>query len=244
MSWNFWDVRIPAFLCPSDGLTTLGLRQQNYLFCFGDSASGTNTTQQIRGLFGTQVCYGVRDILDGTSNTIAMSEGARGTGSGPTSATGSQSILNFETQYDPLAGSPAGCRGKANGNYYISGNQVKSQRGGQMWDGQMERTGFNTLNPPNSPQCSDGNSGWSNADSPNCILPPTSLHVGGVHALMADGAVRFISDNIDSGNSGATPPSTTTSSMSPYGTWGALGTRMGGELVGEFLDLHAKPLSR
>ena len=48
----------------------------------------------------------------------------------------------------------------------------------------------------------------------------------------ADGSVRFISDTIDCGNQ-ATPAQptwpTVTRRASPYGVWGALGTKAGGE---------------
>ena len=40
-------------------------------------------------------------------------------------------------------------------------------------------------------------SGWDDASGSNC--PFTSAHTGGVHALTADGAVRFLSNNIDLG---------------------------------------------
>ena len=38
---------------------------------------------------------------------------------------------------------------------------------------------------------------WDDASGSNC--PLTSAHVGGVHGLMTDGAVRFISNNVDMG---------------------------------------------
>ncbi len=40
--------------------------------------------------------------------------------------------------------------------------------------------------------------------------------MGGVHGLLADGAVRFVSENID------------------RATFQSLGTRAGGEVIGEF----------
>jgi prepilin-type N-terminal cleavage/methylation domain-containing protein len=40
-------------------------------------------------------------------------------------------------------------------------------------------------------------SAWDDASGSNC--PLTSAHTGGVHGLLADGAVRFVSDNIDLG---------------------------------------------
>jgi len=48
---------------------------------------------------------------------------------------------------------------------------------------------------------------------------------------MGDGAVRFISENIDSGNL-STAQATT--GKSPYGVWGALGSMSGSETVGDF----------
>jgi prepilin-type N-terminal cleavage/methylation domain-containing protein len=47
-------------------------------------------------------------------------------------------------------------------------------------------------------------------------MPPSSRHVGGVHSLLCDGSTRFVSENID------------------LGLWRAIGTRNGGETVGEF----------
>jgi hypothetical protein len=60
--------------------------------------------------------------------------------------------------------------------------------------------------------------------------------------LMADGAVKFITDSIEAGNSshpivynGQAFPTATPGSPSPYGLWGALGTRANKEVInGEF----------
>lgn len=46
---------------------------------------------------------------------------------------------------------------------------------------------------------------------------------------MGDGAVLFVSEFIESGNEGATAPTTVTAA-SPYGVWGSLGSRSGGEV--------------
>ena len=62
------------------------------------------------------------------------------------------------------------------------------------------------------------------------ILPPTSLHTGGVNAARADGSVTFYSDTIDSGN--LTRRAIDSVGASPYGVWGALGTKSGGEVNG------------
>lgn len=49
--------------------------------------------------------------------------------------------------------------------------------------------------------------------------------------MLADGAVRFISENINTGNQGATAVA---SGASASGAWGALGSKDGGEVIGEF----------
>jgi len=55
---------------------------------------------------------------------------------------------------------------------------------------------------------------------------------------MGDGAVRFVSNNIDAGNKGSPDVydagNTSVGGRSPYGVWGGLGTRNGSETVGDF----------
>ncbi|HCO22842.1 MAG TPA: prepilin-type cleavage/methylation domain-containing protein, partial [Gimesia maris] len=95
---------------------------------------------------------------------------------------------------------------------------------GTRWtDGRSGYINFNTILPPNAPVC--------NGQTTQGIQPPSSRHEGGVHLLMGDGAVRFISENIDTGNISASQVS---SGKSPYGIWGALGSKNGGETLGEF----------
>jgi hypothetical protein len=47
-------------------------------------------------------------------------------------------------------------------------------------------------------------------------MPPSSRHIGGVHLLLADGSTRFVSQNIS------------------LPVWRAVGTRAGGEVLGEY----------
>jgi prepilin-type processing-associated H-X9-DG protein len=74
-------------------------------------------------------------------------------------------------------------------------------------------------------------------------MSTSSKHPGGCHIVMCDGAVRFITDSIEAGNAqnpqvsrSATvtitvPPfANVTGSQSPYGLWGALGTRGNSEV--------------
>ncbi|HEX7379920.1 MAG TPA: H-X9-DG-CTERM domain-containing protein, partial [Pirellulales bacterium] len=65
-----------------------------------------------------------------------------------------------------------------------------------------------------------------NADSNTGVYPPTSYHPGGALVSMCDGSGRFITNGIDTGNLAWKPVS---SGPSPYGAWGALGSRDGQE---------------
>jgi prepilin-type processing-associated H-X9-DG protein len=97
-------------------------------------------------------------------------------------------------------------------------------------------TDVNTILPPNKELCFGGG-----ANSPG-IAPPSSQHQGGCHILMADGAIIFITDSVEAGDihfgnvwlngTGASAPG----SRSPYGLWGALGTRASKEVIQEQLN--------
>lgn len=237
--WNtgtYWQVDLPALLCPSDpvGAPPNGslVGRYNYTFCSGDSisssggnsGSATPIVVHSRGLFGSLVCYGIRDAVDGTSNTIAMSEGSRPTGSntlGMLSATAG--ITN-----------PAGCNAlfDRQTRTFPGGGFTGDTPWGYRWgDGAGFFNGFSTAIPPNGPSCSQN----STADHWNgTVNTASSRHTGGVHCLMADGAVRFISENINSGDQSAAWMGATAGGLSPYGVWGALGTRSGGEVIGEY----------
>ena len=52
-----------------------------------------------------------------------------------------------------------------------------------------------------------------------------------MQAALHDGSVRFISETIDTGNLSVPQPD---AGASKYGVWGALGSKAGGETVGEF----------
>ena len=70
---------------------------------------------------------------------------------------------------------------------------------------------------------------------------PSSRHLGGAHILMGDGAIVFMTDSIDAGDGHAPtvyrgnpihPPGWS----SPYGLWGALGTRANKEPIKDALN--------
>jgi prepilin-type processing-associated H-X9-DG protein len=87
-----------------------------------------------------------------------------------------------------------------------------------------------TILPPNSAVCNIGQGSVSPHWFPG-VWTATSEHPGGVQIALADGSVRFISDTIDTGNLGAVAPAADAGVRSPFGVWGAMGTKSAGESV-------------
>ena len=231
--WSVWDVAIPALMCPSDPGSNEHRKVTNYVFSEGDTINSYRDTQNVRGMFPYQRCLAERDCLDGTSNTIFMSETIRsknGRYAGLGSLTSVRPNEGVAEGYSGIGNNPGVCLGAITNGYYTNPAVVKNRGGGNAWDGQPEYVGFNTVMPPNGPSCVDM-AGACCGDSRHGVLAARSRHIGGVQCLMGDGAVRFISENIDTGNLASAQ---VTSGPSPYGVWGALGTRDGGEPISEF----------
>jgi prepilin-type processing-associated H-X9-DG protein len=115
---------------------------------------------------------------------------------------------------------------------YPGGGYVGDTTRGYRWgDGAAFFSAFTTAVRPNNASCFSGSTAnhWYQG-----MFSASSRHTGGVHCLMADGAVRFISENIDSGNTAVTLPGYTSSTASPFGVWGALGSKAGGETVSDY----------
>jgi len=118
---------------------------------------------------------------------------------------------------------PAICLTSVSGNVFTTASF--GPYSGLRWaDGADEFSAFNTILGPNSPACGVG------SDSTDMVVPPQSYHPGGVVVVMADASARFVSDTIDTGITSTAAP-TALSATSPYGVWGAMGSRMGGESV-------------
>ncbi|TWT55668.1 DUF1559 family PulG-like putative transporter [Allorhodopirellula solitaria] len=250
-----WMTDIPTFRCPSDPGTGLpGQGRTNYGVCVGDALglqndgginqNGTVNAVRLprartscRGMFFPRNAMRFRDVLDGLANTIMAGElntdlGDRHATSQAVNGSSGGSIIN----------DPSRCRNYVDPNrpqFWQSGAPLsggsQQQRGLKWASGYTINTGITTILPPNSPLCTHGNGTWRETGA-----PPSSRHQGGVHVLMGDGAVKFITDSIEAGNpkagniwwgaSGARAPG----QPSPYGLWGALGTRALREVTGEF----------
>lgn len=234
-------IKLPMLLCPSDGQSTINgnAAKTNYMFSRGDSGWDHNPgwtgsgNRGLRGMFpsthgGRGLGFrGLRDVTDGLSNTIAMSEKI-------VAKPGANSILDGAATTSVAQGgrnNPSLCVASVNarGVYTNLGNGTGARlTGTRAFDGSPVFTGFTTVIPPNGPSCKHGNDNQHDRDG---LMTASSQHTGGAQVLLGDGSVRFISENIDSGDLTAPP---VTSGASPYGVWGALGSINGREVVGEF----------
>ncbi|GAA4450354.1 DUF1559 domain-containing protein [Novipirellula rosea] len=188
-----------------------------------NNTRATDARSRNRGMFWARHTTAFRDVLDGLSNTIAMGEIATILG-------GREIISEFVLNGpDAITTNPAACDSQvdpARPQFWLStasvggGNQI---RGGRWADGRLQYTAFQTIKPPNSLSCYRG------GDASQGISSASSRHQGGAHVLMGDGAVKFITSSIESGNQQATPAHS--GRESSFGLWGSLGTRAGKETI-------------
>ncbi|WP_404307016.1 DUF1559 family PulG-like putative transporter [Neorhodopirellula lusitana] len=198
-----------------------------------------------RGFFKSQFDSGFRDVLDGLSNTIAMGEFVtdlgdddkrtrhlKGNGAPATMyETGGSNICQQYIDPDrPLFWHDSAP--------FASNAHVDNRRGYRWAWGLHIHSGIHTILPPNQELCFTQE--WYQSEG---ICPPSSRHQGGCHVLMGDGAVKFITDSIDAGDRNGramvsahasnNDPLSVAGAASPFGLWGALGTRASREVIGE-----------
>ncbi|HUT90126.1 MAG TPA: DUF1559 domain-containing protein [Thermoguttaceae bacterium] len=224
-----WTQQVGGFLCPSDGnaarKASSQLCRNNYRFSIGDAIcrdwAGFSTNP--RGLFGRDSQIGFRDIQDGSSNTAMLSERLYC----QNASVVVEGIADGALPDGTLAIAPAGCYGLVNpNNPKLYTGTAYGWGGTGAFCGIVPWVGFNTCLPPNGPSCI-ATSWFENST----VIPPTSNHPGGVVLALGDASVRFISETI---NSGDPTLNEVTAGVSPYGVWGALGSKDGGEALGEF----------
>ena len=188
---------IPMMLCPSDPYFEAwnSVPNYNYAVNYGNtycSAGPGNTYNGVDYKEGTfryssgttgYTCK-FRDIVDGTTNTLLVSE--------------------------------------------VRAGQINNDLRGLIW--YVPHTGFTAHYPPNTQIEDHMSATWCTttvepfarkelmpcAGGGSTIFSSRSQHTGGVHSLLADGSVRFVSDNID------------------IELWRALSTRNGKEVIGEW----------
>ena len=236
-----WYTEIPSLLCPSDGADSrnnltahdaYAYADTNYAINWGDNSGGVwggdaGDAARCRGMAFAGENFvrslGLRDMRDGTTSTLLIAEIGR-----------FDNNRRFQggMRLAPTAASPQVClqtAGDANNpEFYSDASSVTVFARGWTWaSANGPPTGFTTILPPNGPSCATTAEHWKNV-----IVTAGSYHPGGVQVVFGDGSVKLISETINADtNPDATLAAEVTSGRSPYGTWGALGTRDGGEAV-------------
>jgi hypothetical protein len=186
--------------------------QGSYTYPSHNNGSPVPYNPMLRGLFGKNSRVVADDIRDGSSNTLAMSECVR-QGNSP------QPVVNqWDATGSQYAWSVSTCFANYSGGQYVDGFlSGRDDSPGYNWlSGRWNSCRFVTRLPPNGPSCKG-------------ISPPRSRHYGGVTTVFADGAVRFISENIETAIVDTLPTSLDTPTV--HGIWGGMGSRAGSDFV-------------
>jgi prepilin-type N-terminal cleavage/methylation domain-containing protein/prepilin-type processing-associated H-X9-DG protein len=215
-----YTTKVNEFLCPSDpnaGVTNLN----SYYDSSGTTTidAPAQTTSGSTGLFTFWRSYSIPACTDGTSNTIAFSEGLVGDNTtnytrsaGIVSLTGlpaTAEVLDASANWTAVQTGIQACTTAWNSQ---SGGKLNTGRGNFWFHGTQAQTIFNTVLTPNT-----RSAGWAfcsdSAIGDSAFIVANSNHAGGVNVLMGDGSVKFIKDSIN------------------QQAWMALGTRAGNEVL-------------
>jgi prepilin-type N-terminal cleavage/methylation domain-containing protein len=235
--------------CPSDpgfkaprhiGVTssTPGRQRCCYVGSGGDTCAHSESAQTTRGFFlgGTGnkgystrklLCTSFQMITDGTSNTIAVAETAASAQDNDTNRkSGVQAVASAGYQ------TPQNCLNAVPYGSFVTDPAGTNGRGVNYADGRPGIMYFQTIMPPNSPNCNSNATSVGHPGFAPMNMSTTSYHSGGVNGLYGDASVHFISDTINCGSMStvaATSSANEPQGVSPYGVWGALGSIAGGE---------------
>ncbi len=232
---NVSIIQPSVFVCPSDsGARTLAqgigfAGVTNYVMNTGTTYSVSPKNpggNAVTGIFFENSNIGLQGVTDGSSQTVCLSEQILSVLNDSTSdASGNWTGVSPSTGFVLTAGNNNTSSGPELLNYpgdCVAGGKLQLTRGNRILYGAPGHTMYNHLRTPNDLQidCRGGlphsprNLYWWSRLSHN--VTSRSKHVGGVHSLFTDGHVQFVSSNVD------------------RVIWQALGSRNGGEVVGEF----------
>jgi prepilin-type N-terminal cleavage/methylation domain-containing protein/prepilin-type processing-associated H-X9-DG protein len=220
-----WNTKVASFLCPSD--TNAG--RDHFNSYHGSFGTGTDPwSSNTNGIFAPEKSsYGIQDVGDGSSNTIAYAEALTGDlknlklrhrkyisgipGSGAPPNSGYDARTNLTAV---LAAGDTCVQAVDSGS---PGPGSNSNRGYRWQTGSPGLSLMNIIITPNSTRftlsaCRMDCSAGCGTDFGHLFVPSSS-HPGGVNVLFGDGSVRFIKDSVS------------------QAIWMSLGSRNGGEVL-------------
>jgi prepilin-type N-terminal cleavage/methylation domain-containing protein len=223
-----WKFDLGVNNCPSSAKPTNRGESPailSYKVCVGDDYHQNHFRadqgRDNRGVFQPERWIGMEAITDGTSNTVLLGECV--TGGAPNDILGGVAVTT--QQWAPLD-----CLNRIDTtNRRLVTAPVRADfrpTGGRALDGRPYFVGFATLIAPNGPTCH-----WGGVDGNEHMGTLSSFHPGGGQVAMGDGRVQFINQSINTGNPSVPDDGNPAnrSGPSPYGVWGAMGSKNGGE---------------
>ncbi len=219
--------------------------RSNLMFSMGDAPlynCDIDTPATKRGAFTPHSWKSFSDITDGLSNTLCLAESITGRPTDWVAAYNGRAAEKSDARRDVAAAPdgrdpgnmrvwPSVCLWSVNKVDPLKLDKVEpwGERGTYWFAGRPLANGFSANLPPNSLTCSFGYSGAGPV-----IGGVSSFHPGGANTAMMDGSVRFIRDDIDTGDvfvpkDRLLETNQAVEGKSTYGVWGALGSINGGE---------------
>jgi prepilin-type N-terminal cleavage/methylation domain-containing protein len=200
------QIMVPTFACPSDETRRLhaSFGPTNYAMCTGSGTNG-GSPADTDGMFYVNSRTRTRDVIDGLSNTIAVSESILGASGSTKTDPVNAYRFTFAT---PLT--EFGCRITVAWNY-------ADPRGFSWVNGEYRCALYNHYMTPNA--TTHDCIGVQMSGGPETQYTPfgwraaRSRHPGGVMVLKGDGSTTFLNSNIE------------------LATWRALSTRNQAEIV-------------